>query len=91
MWKFQVIRIICFFQYSETISKIISVKKYEKIHNIKRSKVDIRMCIWLCFQSYKLILDNYKLNLTLEDENNYLDEYLNRKKIKSESKKILIS
>ncbi len=54
--------------------EIISVKKYAKM--IKLSKVDMRMCIWVCFQRCKLILDDYKLNLNMEDENNNLDEYL---------------
>ncbi len=59
--------------------EIMSVNKYAKTDKIKLSKVDIRMCIWVCFQLYKLILDDYNLILNMEDENNYLDEYLREK------------
>ncbi len=44
------------------------------------------MCVWVCFQRCNLILDDYKLNLNMEDENIYLDEYLTLKKIKFEKK-----
>ncbi len=44
------------------------------------------MCIWVCFPRYKLILDAYKINLNMEDENNYLDEYLTER-IQFEKKK----
>ena len=55
---------------------------------IKLTKTDIRLCIWVLFQRYKLILLNdYKINLNMEDENNYLDEYLTLKKLNLKSKK----
>ena len=73
-----------FFNISMDIAR---VKRYAKIDKIKLSKVDIRMCIWVCFQRYKLILDDYKLNLNVEDENNYLDEYLTLKKLNLKRKK----
>jgi hypothetical protein len=69
--------------------EIISVKKYAKNDKIKLSKVDMRMCIWVCFQRCKLILDDYKLNLNMEDENNSLDEYLTEKKLKLKRKKLI--
>ncbi len=34
------------------------------------------MCIWICFQSYKFIFHDNKIDLNLEDESNYLNEYL---------------
>jgi hypothetical protein len=37
------------------------------------------MCVWVCFQRCKLILDKHKLNLNMDDENNDLDEYLTLK------------
>ncbi len=43
------------------------VKKYAKTVKIQLSKVDIRMCIWVCFQRCKHILDDYKINLNMED------------------------
>jgi hypothetical protein len=67
--------------------EIIRVKKYAKTDKIKLSKVDIRMCIGVCFQQYKLILDDYKLNLNMEDENNYFDEYLSKNKLNLKTKK----
>ena len=72
--------------------KIDNDIKYIKVHarvdKIKLTKTDIRLCIWICFQRYKLILNNdYKINLNMEDENNYLDEYLTLKKLNLKSKK----
>ncbi len=63
----------------EVMLEIVHVKENAKKDKIKLSKVDMRKCIWVCFQQYKLILDDYKINLNMEDENNYLDEYLTKK------------
>ncbi len=68
--------------------EIVMVKKYAKNYKIKLSKVDIRMCIWVCIQRCRLILNYYKVFLNMKDENNDLDEYLTEKKI--ENKEILI-
>ena len=68
-------------------AEILELKEYAKIDKIKLTKPDIRMCIWVLFQRYKLILDDYKLFLNMEDENNYLDEYLTEKKLNLKSKK----
>ena len=42
--------------------KIDNDIKYIKVHarvdKIKLTKTDIRLCIWICFQRYKLILNN---------------------------------
>ena len=59
--------------------EIVRVKVNAKKDKIKLSKVDMRKCIWVCFQRYKLLLDDYKINLNMEDENNFLDEYLTLK------------
>ena len=71
--------------------KIDSDIKYIKVHarvdKIKLTKIDIRLCIWICFQRYKLICNDYKINLNMEDETNYLDEYFTLKKLNLESKK----
>ena len=72
--------------------KIDKETKYTKVHarvdKIKLTKTDIRLCIWVLFQRYKLILLNdYKINLNMEDENNYLDEYLTLEKLNLKSKK----
>ena len=67
--------------------EIVSVKVNAKKDKIKLSKVDMRKCIWVCFQRYKLILDDYKINSNMEDENNSLDEYLTLKKLNLKSKK----
>ena len=60
-------------------AEILELKEYAKIDKIKLTKPDIRLCILICFQRYTLILNNdYKININInmEDENNYFDEYL---------------
>jgi hypothetical protein len=63
------------------------VKKYAKIDKIKSTKPDLRMCIWVLFQRCKNIRNDCKLNLNLEDDNNYLDEYFRLRKLNLKSKK----
>ena len=64
------------------------IKVHARVDKIKLTKTDIRLCIWVLFQRYKLILLNdYKINLNMEDENNYLDEYFTLKKLNLKSKK----
>ena len=63
------------------------MKEYAKFDKVKLTKTNLRMCIWVLFQRYKLILNDYKINLNMEDENNYLDEYLTLKKLNLKSKK----
>ena len=69
--------------------------KYIKVHaqvdKIKLTRPDLRMCIWVCFQRYFVILNNNKINLNMEDENNYLNEYLTLKKLNLKSKKYLFN
>ena len=71
--------------------KIDKEIKYIEVHarvdKIKLSKTDIRLCIWICFQRYKFILTKKKINLNVEDENNYLDEYLILNQLNLKSKK----
>ncbi len=66
------------------------IKAHARVDKIKLTKPDIRMCIWIWFQRYKFIL-NDKFNLNVEDENNYLDEYLTLKKLNLKSKKYLFN
>ena len=67
---------------------ITNIKVHARDNKIKLTNTDIRLCIWVLFQRYKLILLNdYKINLNMEDENNYLDEYLTLKKLNLKSKK----
>ncbi len=40
--------------------EIEKIKKYAKTDKIKLSKVNIRMCIWVCIQQCKFILNCYK-------------------------------
>ena len=64
-------------------NEIKYIKAQARVDKIKLTKTDIRLCIWICFQRYKLILNNdYKININInmEDENNYFDEYLKKKK-----------
>ena len=63
------------------------IKEHARVDEIKLTSPDLRMCIWVCFQRYKYILDDeQKLNLNMDDENNYLDEYLTFKKLNLKSK-----
>ena len=71
---------------------IKNIKVHARDNKIKLTKTDIRLCIWVLFQRYKLILLNdYKINLNMEDENNYLDEYLTLNKLNLKSKKYLFN
>ena len=58
---------------------IIRVKEDANNNKIKLSREDIRMCIWVGFQRCKIVLDYREIYLNMEDENNYLDEYLTSK------------
>ena len=64
------------------MQNLIKLKK-----TVKLTKTNLRMCIWVLFQRYKLILNDYKINLNMEDENNYLDEYLTLNQFNLKSKK----
>ena len=44
------------------------------------------MCIWICIKRYKYVLNDHKINLNVEDENNYLDENLTLKKFNLKTK-----
>jgi hypothetical protein len=70
---------------------IIRVKEDANNNKIKLSREDIRMCIWVGFQRCKLVLDYHNLHLNMEDENNYLDEYLTLNKLNLKSKKYLLN
>jgi hypothetical protein len=67
--------------------EIMTIKDYAKTIKNKSSRVNIRMCIWILFQRCKRILDDYKINLNMEDENNYLDEYSIEQKLNLKRKK----
>ncbi len=73
------------FYYVDT--EIIEVKEYAKIEKINLTKPNLRLCVWIFFQRCKMILDDCKLNLNLDDENNYLDEYLTLNKLNLKTKK----
>ncbi len=78
----------------------MKIKKYAKTDKIKVSKEDIRMCIWVCIQRGKYLLNRYQvfLNkenqskefLNMEDEN-YFDEYLTFTKLNLKSKQYLFN
>ena len=67
------------------------LKEYAKIDKIKLTKPDLRMCIWVLVQRCKIILDDCKLNLNMEDENIFLDEYFRLRKLNLKSKKYLFN
>ena len=58
-----------------------------KNNKIKLSRKDIRMCFWVGFQRCKIVLDYRGIYLNMEDDNNYLDEYLTFKKLNLKRKK----
>ena len=66
---------------------IIRVKEDANNNKIKLSKKDIRMCIWVGFQRCKIVLDYREIYSNMEDDNNYLDEYLTLKKLNLKRKK----
>ncbi len=45
------------------------------------------MCIWVAFQRSKIVLDYREIYLNMEDENNFLDEYLTLNKLNLKRKK----
>ncbi len=59
------------FRYVKT--KKFEVIEYAKYDKIKLTKLNLRMCVWIFFQRYKLILNDYKINLNMDHENNYLN------------------
>ncbi len=63
--------------------KIDGEMKYIKVHarvdKIKLTKTDIRLCMWICFQRYKFLINDKFIILNIDDENNYFDEYLTLK------------
>ena len=67
--------------------EITTIKNYAKIEKMKLNKDDIIMCVWVCFKRCKLILDDHKLILNMDDENNYLEEYLTENKLNLKRKK----
>ena len=71
--------------------EMIEVKEYAKTDKIKLTNQNLRICIWIFFQRYKLILDDYKLNINMEDENNYLDEYFKLNKLNLKKKNYLFN
>ncbi len=48
---------------------------YSNMDKSKWSRVNFRMCVWVCVQRCKLKFDNYKLNLNIDDETNCVEEY----------------
>ncbi len=45
------------------------------------------MCIWIDFQRCKIVLNFHEIYLNMEDENNFLDEYLTETKLNLKRKK----
>jgi hypothetical protein len=67
--------------------EILKIKKYTRNDKIKLQSKDIRMCIWIAFQRCKVVLDKYEIYLNMDDENNFLDEYLTKNKLNLKTKK----
>ena len=64
-------------------------EKHETLRNPfdnHKTNQNLRICIWVFFQRYKMILNDYKLNINMEDENNYLDEYFKLNKLNLKKK-----
>ncbi len=61
--------------------EIKHIKVYAQVDKNKLTRLDLRMCIWLCLRRFKFILNDKKINLNIDDENNYLNEYLTLNKL----------
>ena len=61
--------------------EIIKIKNNAKTDKIRLDKDNIRMCIWVCFKRCNFILDDYKLIIDSDDEDNFFEEYLKLKKL----------
>ena len=68
-------------------SEFIEIKKYAKINKIKLNNVDRRTCFCILVKRCRMIFNHLKVKLNMEDENNFLDEYLTLKKLNLKSKK----
>ena len=62
-------------------NEIKYIKVHARLDKNKLTKPDLRLCIWLCLQRFKFILNDKNINLNIDDENNYLNEYLTLKKL----------
>ncbi len=54
---------------------------------MKFSKVNIRICILVCFKRCKLLVDGYKLISNMDDENSSFQEHLSLKPLNLKRKK----
>jgi len=70
-------------------NEIKYIKVHARVDKNKLTKPDLRLCIWLCLQRFKFILNDKNINLNIDDENNYLNEYLRLKKLNLKSVKNL--
>ena len=61
--------------------EIIKIKNNAKTDKIRLDKDNIRMCIWVCFKRCNFILEDYKLIIDIDDEDNFFEEYLSLKKL----------
>ena len=66
--------------------EIIKIKNNAKTDKIRLDKDNIRMCIWVCFKRCNFILDDYKLIIDIDDEDNFFEEYLTLKKLNLKTK-----
>ena len=66
--------------------EIIKIKNNAKTDKIRLDKDNIRMCIWVCFKRCNFILDDYKLTIDIDDEDNFFEEYLTLKKLNLKTK-----
>ncbi len=51
--------------------QITTIKNYAKLEKMKLGKDDIRMCVWVCCNRDKPILDHNKVILDIDDENEF--------------------
>ena len=69
------------FLFDKVHNEIKYIKVHARVDKIKLTKPDLRMCIWVCFHRYFVILNDNKINLNIDDENFFLNEYLTLKKL----------
>jgi hypothetical protein len=71
---------------------IKKIKVHARDNKIKLTNTDIRLCIWVLFQRYKLILlKDYKVNFNMECLYHYLYHYFSLNKLNLKNKKYLFN
>ena len=55
------------------------IKAHARIDKNKLPKPDLRLCIWIYLQRFKIILDDNKINLSIDDKKYFWMNILHQK------------